>query len=293
MSIKNRLKETKFSDTEKQAVDFILAHPHELHGQTLKVLAENSYTSPATFVRLAKKLGYSGWLDFLADFLKEFEYFEGGNSEVDLNIPFDNTDNVLQIANKITEIKIEAMKDSLSLLTYKELMEATDIIRSAQEIKIFASSVNMLLAEEFAFKMNRIKKRVSISSVEGEHIYDVLNLDKTAAAIIISYSGSSEKMSEIMALLSSRQVPSIAITSLTDNVLTEKADVILYMSTREKLFSKIGQYSSNTSILHILDILYSTYFARDFNQNLETTLISSRIANHRMATADPMIENDE
>ncbi|WP_243430393.1 hypothetical protein DOK78_002582 [Enterococcus sp. DIV2402] len=217
-------------------------------------------------------------------------YFDRQANNIDLNIPFDNTDSILSIANKITEIKKEALEDTIDLLSYQTLYSAVEMLHNANEIKIFASNVNILLAKEFQFKMNRIQKSVSLSSLEGEHIYDALNTREGAIALVISYSGSSKKMDEIMQTLQSRKIPIIAITSLTENLLTKNADVILHMATREKLYSKIGQYSTNTSILHLLDILYSAIFAKNFEKNMKHTIETSRMANYRRATAKPMEE---
>ena len=85
-------------------------------------------------------------------------------------------------------------------------------------------------------------------------------------------------------------IRNVAITSLTDNLLSKKADVVLHMATRERLYTKIGQFSTNTSIGHLLDILYSTIFAKNFEKNMQHTIETSKIANYRRATATPMEE---
>ncbi|WP_281169482.1 MurR/RpiR family transcriptional regulator [Enterococcus phoeniculicola] len=282
--------EQTFSSSEDEAVNYILSQGYNVHHLTLKQMSKESYTSSATFVRVAQRLGFTGWNEFKVNFLKEITYFDRQANMIDLNIPFDNTDSVLSIANKITELKKESLNDTIELLSYKTLQTAVDMLNDASEVKGFASNVNSLLAEEFQFKMNRIQKPVLLSSLEGEHIYDVLNMKEGAVAIVISYSGSSKKMDEIMQTLQSKKIPIVAITSLTENLLTRQADVVLHMATRESVYSKIGQYSTNTSIVHILDILYSAVFVKNFKKNMEHTIETSRIANYRRATAKPMEE---
>lgn len=290
MSIIDLIEETNFSSSEQEAVSYILQQGYNIKDLTLKEMAKESYTSPATFVRVAQRLEFKGWNEFKDEFLKEMNYFDRQIKNLDLNIPFDNNDSVISIAHKITEVKKETLEDTLDLFTYKSLTAAVDLLNQATEIKIFASNINILLAKEFQFKMNRIKKAVSISELEGEHIYDVLNMQDHSVALVISYSGSSKKMNEIMKTLTSRNIPIIAITSLTENLLTKDSDIVLHMSTREKLYSKVGQYSSNTSIMHILDILYSALFAKHFQPNMSHTIQTSKIANYRRATAKPMEE---
>ncbi|MEO1771785.1 MurR/RpiR family transcriptional regulator [Candidatus Enterococcus ferrettii] len=148
----------------------------------------------------------------------------------------------------------------------------------------------MLLAQEFQFKMERLKYQLKISNLEGEHIYDALNMPIDACAIIISYTGSNTKMKEIMDVLKERAISVIAITSFSENILSANADAILHMATRERLYSKVGHYSTNTSVTHLLDILYSSMFARNFEDNMNHIIRTSKIADVRQATTSTMKE---
>lgn len=290
LSITDLIKKAAFSTSEQAAIGYVMEKKYEVKDMTLKELARRSHTSPATFVRAAKKLGFSGWNDFKDRFLEEVAYFDSQFDITDLNVPFNQNDSVIAIANKVTKIKEDTLKDTLSLLNYKTLNKAVKMLNDAHEIDVFASNVNILLAKEFQFKMNRLQKKVNLSELEGEHIYDVLNMGRDSVALVISYSGSSKKMAEIMDTIKIKERPVIVITGLTENILTQGADIVLNMSTREKLYSKVGQYSTDTSILHILDILYSAIFAKSFHSNMTHTIQTAQIANYRKATTRQMRE---
>ena len=269
MSILELMKTTKFTGAEQLVVDYMQSQKYELANKTIKVAAKESFSSPSTFIRVANKMGFDGWNDLKASFIKELTYFEREISGVDLNIPFSNNDSVLSIANKITELKKSTFDDIVDLLSYKDLTKAVDFLNKSKHITIFSSSVNILLAEEFQFKMKRLMYIVNISNLEGEHIYDALNMEQDSCALMISYTGSSNKMREITDVLKERNIPIVAITSFSDNILSQKANAVLHMATRERLYSKVGHYSTNTSVTHLLDILYSTLFAKNFERNME------------------------
>lgn len=290
MTILELMKATKFTGAEQLVVDYMQSQKYELANKTIKVAAKESFSSPSTFIRVANKMGFDGWNDLKASFIKELTYFEREISGVDLNIPFSNNDSVLSIANKITELKKSTFDDIVDLLSYKELTKAVDFLNKSKQITIFASSVNILLAEEFQFKMKRLMYAVNISKLEGEHIYDALNMEQDSCALMISYTGSSNKMREITDVLKERNIPIVAITSFSDNILSQNADAVLHMATRERLYSKVGHYSTNTSVTHLLDILYSTLFAKNFEQNMEHIITTSRIADIRNATSTTMEE---
>ena len=290
MSILELMKTTKFTGAEQLVVDYMQSQKYELADKTIKVAAKESFSSPSTFIRVANKMGFKGWNDLKLSYIKELTYFERSISKVDLNIPFSQKDSALSIANKITELKKNTFDDIVELLSYKELTKAVDYLNKQKHFTIFASSVNLLLAEEFQFKMRRLMYSVTISNIEGEHIYDVLNMPQDSCALLISYTGSSSKMQEVTEVLKIRNIPIIAITSFSENILSQNTDAILYMATRERLYSKVGHYSTNTSVVHLLDILYSALFAKNFEQNMEHIIKTSKIADIRSATSLTMEE---
>jgi len=73
-----------------------------------------------------------------------------------------------------------------------------------------------------------------------------------------------------------RGVPVIALTSAGDNLLRLCADYTFTISSRERLYSKISTFSTESSILYILNVLFSCYFSRNYQANLDYKLDASR-----------------
>ena len=65
--------EGDFTDTEKNIIQYILSDPSSLKEGTIGNIAQNTYSSNATIVRLCKKLGFQGIRDFRQAFLVELE----------------------------------------------------------------------------------------------------------------------------------------------------------------------------------------------------------------------------
>jgi len=68
-----KLKEFKkeASATEKAIIDYILKNPEETSRLTIYKLAEKTYTSPSSIIRLCKKNGYSGFKEFSKELIYE------------------------------------------------------------------------------------------------------------------------------------------------------------------------------------------------------------------------------
>ena len=74
MKIINELNElkrmNKLTSTEQGIVNYILTNPEELEKISSRQLAELTYTSPATVVRICQKLGFSGYSEFKIKYLQ-------------------------------------------------------------------------------------------------------------------------------------------------------------------------------------------------------------------------------
>ncbi len=293
MLIRERLERCDFSHSERVIIDFILKEKMKIKDMTTKDIANATYTSPSTLIRIAHKMKFKGWNELKEAYLKEEEYLETHFLDVDANFPFTNDDTIMSIASKLATLKKEAIDDTLSLVTHDDLQKAVQIIRKASSIYVFAVSNNGLISQEFAHNMSRIQKKVTICNLQGELIYSAMNADPQSCAIIVSYSGETPILSRVIQALKANGIPIIALTNIGENTVSKHADVVLRICTREKLYSKIATFSTDISFEYILDLLYSCIFALNYDQNVERkTKISSMIEKGRFSTIDIMKEDE-
>jgi DNA-binding MurR/RpiR family transcriptional regulator len=284
MLIIEQLQQAIFSPTETQVIAYILENKEQLAKQTTRQISEITYTSPAVLIKIAKKLGYSGWTELKEKLLEEVHYLNQHFTTINPNMPFEQTDGYLTITNKLAALYQTTIEDSAALMKYDSLKKATELMEQSSEIKVFGNNINVLLSREFALKMNRIKKYTSVCTTDGEQLYEAANCREQSCAIIISYSGETPRILELLPILKRRKIPIIAITSIGDNTLSKSSDCLLYISTREKLYSKIGHLSTNTSIHFILDSLYSCIFSKQYEQNLQHIIQISKLNDPRSSS---------
>ncbi|MDE7320635.1 MAG: MurR/RpiR family transcriptional regulator [Lachnospiraceae bacterium] len=265
---KLKLKEI-MSKTEEELADFFLQQGEELGRYSSRSLAEATYTSPATIVRMCKKLGFSGFDDFKEQFLSEIRYLDSQKSEIDVNFPFAKGDTSMKAANRIGQLYEETTRDTLSLLRYEDLQKAVRILRASRNIYIFSMGTALNQAECFREKMLKIGKQVTISNNLNYQLYEADCLTVKDAAIIISYSGETIKTLQVAAACRKHKVPVIAITSFGENTLTRYSSCKLVQSTKESMFQNLGDFSSHLSTGLLLDILYSAYFLQDYDHHYQ------------------------
>ncbi|MBQ0066193.1 MAG: MurR/RpiR family transcriptional regulator, partial [Firmicutes bacterium] len=275
MLIREKFETHSFSNTERLIIDFILEKRFEIKEMTTKDIANATFSSPSTLIRIAHKMEFSGWNELKEAYLKEEEYLASHFNEIDANMPFTAQDSLVSISNKIARLKEESIEDTLSLIDYENLQKAIDLIEKSSGIQIFAISNNINLAKEFQHNMSRLQKRVDLMSSQGEYTYAAMNMDPTMCAILISYSGETTILANVSKILNARKIPYIAITNIGDNTISNNSDVTLRITTREKMYSKIANYSTSTSISYLLDVLYSCIFAQDYEKNLKLKMRNS------------------
>lgn len=267
MFIEQKLEQIKLSSSQESVAQYLLEKRDQIKDMTIVELATETYTSTATIIRLAKKLGYHGYDDLKKDFLKEIEYRDTHFHNIDPNFPFQQGDNIQQIAHKVTLVANETLNDTCSLIEHDSLQKAVSLLKNAKNIHLCAISYCLKLGEIFKMDMLRIGKNVNIYDISGDELFLPAVVFKGDCVLFISYSGQIDKLCQLAKTLKKKGIQIIVISSLGQNELKQYADVVLNISTREKLYSKIKGYSNEMSILLILDILYSCYYALDYDGN--------------------------
>ena len=283
----------RFSDSEKTVAGYLLEKGSDIASYSIRTLAEAAYTSPATVVRLCKKLGFSGFEEFKQEFFKELQYLDRRPCVVDFNFPFEKNDTPSKVANRIGALYEETIRDTISLLNYSELRKATVMLRCHPKIYIYSAGTAMNQAESFQEKMLKIGHSVIISNNLNYQLYEVQCLSPEDAAIIISYSGETPKIIQIAKECQRRQVPVIAITSFGENSLTQYASCKLTLSTKESIYQNLGDYSSHLSVNLLLDILYSAYFLQNYDENYRNKLAKAKELEHQRTSSNPILMNPQ
>lgn len=292
MLIKDQLREKKnMSNNEKIVANYLLKADENIEKDTVRTVAEKTYTSPSTIIRLCHKLGFTGFSDFKNKFLNEVKYFNLQFQNVDVNFPFRREDTAREVMSKITDLYIETIKDTEKVVDMRTLLRCRKICSESEEIHIFSYGTYLNQAYSFKEKMMKIGKKVMISSNLNYQLYEAEIMQAGDIAIIISYSGEMNNSLLIAKQCRKNNIPTIAITSIGENDLTKICDETLYISTKESLYKNIGDYSIHLSVSYVLDVLYSLIFQNDFEHFYETKMNLAMSLEKDRRSSNSIIDN--
>ncbi|WEG74012.1 MurR/RpiR family transcriptional regulator [Vagococcus intermedius] len=290
MLLTEKLKQPIFSTTERLVIDYLLEQRLAIANKTIKEISNETFISPSILIRISNKLGYRGWTAFKKEFLEEVNYLDTHFNNIDANFPFTAKDSCMKIANKVGTLVQETVTDTLHLLHHDDLSQAIRLLDESPQIKIFTSNINIYLAQDFAHKMTRIKKNISIVSLDGEKVFEAANANENVLAFLISYSGENSSITHLLPILKKNKVQILSLTNMGENTIANASNCSLKISTREKLYSKVSGFSSHHSICLILDILYSGVFSLNYQTNLDHNILISKMNDPRCSKLETLKE---
>jgi len=265
------------NNSRKIIGQFVLNNRKNIAALTVDEIAMETFTSKATVVRFAHALGFEGWREFINKYSDEILYEDNISQNIDVNYPFNPSDSTLNIIDQIQSLHIESVKDTVRFLDVKDLEKIVRLLKESNKIVIFASNPNNFIAKNFQRKMLSIGRHIEIAE-DGEMGLMAGSLSKSDCAIVISYSGSIKSSSvNHINLFSISKTPIVAITSNSDSYLSKRANYIINMTSHERIYTKIENFSTEISIIYILNLLFSLYFQIDYEKNKQYRLNSGRL----------------
>lgn len=260
-------KDELFSRSELLIRDFLFKEKEMISFQTASEIAAKNYVSASTMTRFAKKLDYLNWNQFKSAFLNELSAKQGLIKGVDSNFPFQKSDTAQTVAKKLAVLKQETVNETLNILNPDTLNKAVKLIQKQNRVHIFASIYSLLSSHEFCVRMTRIGKLTSCNDDAGLN-YIARCLSSNDLAIVVSYSGKTGPLVDLLPIFKKNRTPIIAITGDTPNLIHKASDIQIIVPNSENQYSKISNYAANDATRFVFDILYSLYFSQNYEKNL-------------------------
>ena len=206
--IEDRLSQLQLTSTERVIADYVLSHRYEVANYTIGELADITYSSNASIIRLCKKLGYSGYKSFLIDFIKETEAIKSTMKNVNYDYPFeDGTPN--EILRSLGSLYKEASDLMIHSLDVSQIEKGVKLLTSSKRIFMFASGDTLATTNAFVNRLVKLNLFPIIPKDETQYILP--NISKEDVVLFVSYGLKSKQYESYYEVLSKRNIPIITI----------------------------------------------------------------------------------
>ncbi len=255
-----QLQEKKgFSESESMIADYLLANFRFLPSMSTRQLARETYTSSAAIVRFCQKLGFGGYTEFRVRFLAEMmQYIERPHGD---NLEMTDRDSVHSILDKVTNIEIEALRDTYSMLDPADFMRAYRIISDAGHVDFYATDDNVNIANMAA--TNLLIAGLSATVYPSVNMLYQLSVSapRQHVGFFISRTGENRMLIDMAHVLHLRGNPIMLLTAASKSSLGAIADTVFTVATSNKM-EELGPRVFLSGAKYVVDILFAVLMTR-------------------------------
>ncbi len=262
-----RLREASpsLSAAEQQIARYITENPEEATLLTVRELAQRTFTSPSSVVRVCRSVGFDGYKELRRALVGELAALgdKGRHSEQELTAE----DDIRDIVYKVTQKNIQSLTDSQKLLSPETVEQCAHLLDQCRSVLLFGLGSSLCVAHDTYLKFLRLNKPCLIVDDWHAQLISAQNATPQDVAIAFSYSGQTVEVITCMEALKKNGTPIIAITRYSPSRVAELADYKLYIAANESLFRN-GAMSSRIAQLNVIDILYTAYARLHYEDTL-------------------------
>lgn len=263
--------------TEKSIIHYILKDIKKASRLTVYKLAEETFTSPSSIVRLCKRNGFSGYKAFSKALVYEVATRENYKHKEIKDIK--KTDSIDQITHKVTQKNILSLEETSELLDETVLKRCLEMIDQADKLIFFGIGASLIVAKDAQLKFIRMNKLAYVSEDWHTQLLMAKHMTEKDLAIVISYSGKTKEMMTCLESLKENGARSISITKYGENPIQKLSDENLFVATYEYAFRSAAM-SSRLAQLNLIDILYTGFVNKQYENAvaiLEKTQMSKEV----------------
>jgi DNA-binding MurR/RpiR family transcriptional regulator len=255
---KIRMMKPHLTPLEAKVVDSVMARRDFSHETALKEVADEAGVSEAMVIKIAKKLGFSGYRDFrqnLVDYVRV--------SDPEMREELSPADSPREIVNKVFGASKQALEETLAIADIEAYDRAADFIAGARQRDFYGVGGSAQIARDVAHKFLRIGVRASVFDDAHMMAMSASLLGTTDVAIGFSHSGSTLATIEALQIARKNGARTIAITNYLGSPIAEIADVVICSTAQgspllgENAAARIAQ-------LTILDTIFVLVAQRNY-----------------------------
>lgn len=265
---KIRMMTPSLTPLEARVVDSVFGRKDFSDGTPLKQVAETAGVSEAMVVKIAKKLGFSGYRDFRQN-VAGYVRLTGEDMKEDLS-PEDTGREIIQ---KVFRASIQALEETLAIADVEAFERAADLIHGARQRDLYGVGGSAQIARDVAHKFLRIGVRASVFDDAHMMCMSASLLGPSDLAVGFSHTGATLLVIDALQIARKCGARTIAVTNYLGSPLAEVADVVLCSTARgspllgENAAARIAQ-------LNILDAIFVLVAQRAYStaeRNLSRT----------------------
>ncbi|MDN3956633.1 MurR/RpiR family transcriptional regulator [Sporolactobacillus laevolacticus] len=242
---------SKFSKSEKKIVDLMINDPQFVINATISQLANRADVSEASISRFCKRIDLDGF-HHLKVILAQSSLVNVDSQ----NGNFLNSDD--KTLDKLMNDKTDEIQATLEGLDTTQIKEIIQVIKEARLLQIMAEGNTFPVALDACFKFNQIGRLAFTASSWEIAMGQALNLTDSDVVVVISNSGESRQLIQLIDVAKKNHVKVIALTNNNSSPIAALSDYNMVTASRgtifmsEYFFSRVSAVTAIEAIFMLL-----------------------------------------
>ena len=240
-----------FSEKEKKIADYVLNDPKNIIHLTINQIADELGLAESTVFRFCQRIGFKGFQAFKISLAAEVVA-----PLKDIHEKIEEGDSISAVTEKVFRSNIKTLEDTLQIVDAEAMNSAIEKLMSARKIDFYGNGGSAMVAMDGYHKFVRLGLHVSMNLDSHMQLMAASQLQSDDVAIVISHSGSTTDVLDVLRILKEKGVTIICVTNFAKSPLSKEADIALYTLSEETDF-RSEALSSRIAQLSLIDALYT------------------------------------
>lgn len=241
------------TQVERSVAEFFIENTDDMDFSS-KNISRLLYVSEATLSRFAKKCGYKGYREFIFSYEKDLE-FERASADKEKDVGL--------FTRKVQNSYQNLLQESFQMLDEKQIRRIAGMLNNSRRVLVYGIGSSGYVAQEFQLRFMRIGLDVVAITDSQMMQMSAALVEKDMLVIAISLSGKTKEIIDSIKIAKKREAAVIFITAKPEVEVASLCDEVLRVAALKNLDAGT-KISPQFSILVMIDVLYSYYFANDF-----------------------------
>lgn len=240
-----------FSEKEKKIADYVLNDPKNIIHLTINQIADELGLAESTVFRFCQRIGFKGFQAFKISLAAEVVA-----PLKDIHEKIEEGDSISTVTEKVFRSNIKTLEDTLQIVDAEAMAQATEKLMAARKIDFYGNGGSAMVAMDGYHKFVRLGLQVSMNLDSHMQLMAASQLRSDDVAIVISHSGTTTDVLDVLRVLKEKGVTIISVTNFAKSPLSKDADIALYTVSEETDF-RSEALSSRIGQLSLIDALYT------------------------------------
>lgn len=264
-----------FSEKEKKIADYVLNDPKNIIHLTINQIADELGLAESTVFRFCQRIGFKGFQAFKISLAAEVVA-----PLKDIHEKIEEGDSISTVTEKVFRSNIKTLEDTLQIVDAEAMAQATEKLIAARKIDFYGNGGSAMVAMDGYHKFVRLGLQVSMNLDSHMQLMAASQLRSDDVAIVISHSGTTTDVLDVLRVLKEKGVTIISVTNFAKSPLSKDADIALYTVSEETDF-RSEALSSRIGQLSLIDALYTNLMIARGNEGKKALQDMREAMSHR------------